>query len=88
MQETENTKGTVTFKKMEFDTRGWSAEKVEKLCKKLNSDGYNGYSINKNPSSISTYESGKYVCYVLAPADKDFLTTYEEYMGKEVKTSP
>jgi hypothetical protein len=58
MQETENTEGTVKFKRMEFDTRGWSTEKVEKLCKKLKREGYKVNSFTDKSSSISTYESG------------------------------
>jgi hypothetical protein len=87
MQETENTEGTVKFKRMEFDTRGWSTEKVEKLCKKLKREGYKVNYFTGNCSSISTYKNGRYDGYVLAKADKDFLTTYEEYMGEEVKSS-
>jgi hypothetical protein len=84
MQETENTEGTVKFKRMEFNTIEWSAEKVEKLCKRLESDGYNGNLIYKNPSSISTYLDGWYECFfAVAVVDRDFLTTYEEYMGEE-----
>jgi hypothetical protein len=86
MQETENTEGTVKFKRMEFNTIEWSAEKVEKLCKRLESDGYNGNLIYKNPSSISTYLDGWYECFfAVAVVDRDFLTTYEEYMGEKVK---
>jgi len=87
MQETENTKGTVKFKNMDFDTRGWSTEKVEKLCKKLKREGYKVNSFTDKCSSISTYESGSCKGFVLAEADINLLTTYEEYMGEEVKSS-
>jgi hypothetical protein len=83
MQETENTEGTVKFKRMEFDTRGWSTEKVEKLCKKLKREGYKVNYFTGNCSSISTYKNGRYDGYVLAKADINLLTTYEEYMGEE-----
>ena len=88
MQETENTEGTVTFKRMEFDTREWSAEKVEKLCERLESDGYvYEDKRRKGLSSLSACEDGIYRLYDQYVADKDFLTTYEEYMGDEVKGS-
>jgi hypothetical protein len=87
MQETENTEGTVKFKNMDFDTRGWSTEKVEKLCKKLKREGYKVNSFTDKCSSISTYESGSCKGFVLAEADINLLTTYEEYMGEEVKVS-
>lgn len=88
MQETENTKGTVKFKRMEFDTRGWSAEKVEKLCKKLKSEGYvYEERESKGLSSISAWEDGTYRLYDQYIAENDYLTTYEEYMGEEVKSS-
>ena len=87
MQETENTEGTVKFKRMEFDTREWSIEKIEKLCERLEKDGYDGGFINKSLSCISTYKSGQYACYLYEGADKKHLTTYEEYMGEEVKVS-
>jgi hypothetical protein len=75
------------FKNMDFDTRGWSTEKVEKLCKKLKREGYKVNSFTDKCSSISTYESGSCKGFVLAEADINLLTTYEEYMGEEVKVS-
>ena len=87
MQEAKNTEGTVKFKRMEFDTREWSTEKIEKLRERLESDGYNGGFINKNLSCIATYRSGNYACYLVERADKDFLTTYEEYMGEESRVA-
>ena len=88
MQEAKNTEGTVEFKRMEFDTRGWSAEKVEKLCKKLKSEGYVFEEReSKGLSSISAWKDGTYRLYDQYLADKDLLTTYEEYMGEEVKGS-
>jgi hypothetical protein len=75
------------FKNMDFDTRGWSTEKVEKLCKKLKREGYKVNSFTDKCSSISTYESGSCQGFVLAEADINLLTTYEEYMGEEVKSS-
>jgi hypothetical protein len=88
MQETENTEGTVKFKRMEFDTRGWSTEKIEKLCKKLKSEGYVFEEReSKGLSSITTWEDGTYRLYDQYLAVNDYLTTYEEYMGEEVKSS-
>lgn len=72
---------------MDFDTREWSIEKIEKLRERLKSEGYSGKLTYKNPSSISIFTDGWYECYLSAEADKDFLTTYEEYMGEEVKES-
>ena len=84
MQETENTEGTVKFKRMEFDTRGWSTEKIEKLCKKLKSEGYVFEEReSKGLSSITTWEDGTYRLYDQYLAVNDYLTTYEEYMGEE-----
>ena len=69
MQETENTEGTVKFKRMEFDTIEWSAEKIEKLCNKLESDGYvyedKG---RKGLSSIATFLDKTYRLYDNEPA--------------------
>ena len=88
MQETENTKGTVKFERMEFDTREWSTEKIEKLCKKLKSEGYTLSGLEKKAlASISTIETGKYFLFDVEAAREDRLTTYEEYMGEEVKSS-
>ena len=70
---------------MEFDTREWSIEKIEKLRERLEKDGYNGGFINKSLSCISTYKSGQYDCYLIEGADINFLTTYEEYMGEEYR---
>jgi hypothetical protein len=85
MQETENTEGTVKFKRMEFDTRGWSTEKIEKLCKKLEKEGIYG---ERSIKDYLVYPLIKVVSMVYYEgADKEHLTTYEEYMGEEVKSS-
>ena len=76
------------FERMEFDTREWSTEKIEKLCKKLKSEGYTLSGLEKKAlASISTIETGKYFLFDVEAAREDRLTTYEEYMGEEVKSS-
>jgi hypothetical protein len=74
------------FKRKEFDTREWSTEKIEKLCKKLKSEGYVFEEReSKGLSSISAWEDGTYRLYDKYLACKDLLTTYEEYMGEEYR---